>query len=71
MKKMIMPDGSGKSSGGGSSQQGQKSKSETPVLDNFGIDLTKAAEENALDPIVGREKKIERLAQILKSKKEK
>ncbi len=60
-----MPFGSGKSSGGGgASQASQKSKSETPVLDNFGIDLTKAAEDNALDPIVGREKEIERLAQI-------
>lgn len=51
------------------SQQGAKSKSDTPVLDNFGIDLTKAAEENALDPIVGREKEIERLAQILSRRK--
>ncbi|MDD4190801.1 MAG: ATP-dependent Clp protease ATP-binding subunit [Mangrovibacterium sp.] len=45
------------------------SKSETPVLDNFGIDITKAAEENNLDPIVGREKEIERLAQILSRRK--
>ena len=44
-------------------------KSETPVLDNFGIDITKAAEENSLDPIVGREKEIERLAQILSRRK--
>ncbi len=64
-----MPFGSGKSSGGGSSQASQKSKSETPVLDNFGIDLTKAGEDNALDPIVGREKEIERLAQILSRRK--
>lgn len=46
-----------------------KSGSETPVLDNFGIDLTKAAEENRLDPIVGRVKEIERLAQILSRRK--
>jgi ATP-dependent Clp protease ATP-binding subunit ClpC len=52
-----------------SSQSSQKPKSDTPVLDNFGIDLTKAAEENALDPIVGREKEIERLAQILSRRK--
>jgi ATP-dependent Clp protease ATP-binding subunit ClpC len=66
-----MPFGSGKSSSGsgGSSQQSQKLKSETPVLDNFGIDLTKAAEDNALDPIVGRENEIERLAQILSRRK--
>ncbi|MEN8155552.1 MAG: ATP-dependent Clp protease ATP-binding subunit [Bacteroidota bacterium] len=58
--------GSGKSSGGGSSP---KSSSDTPVLDNFGIDLTKAAEEDRLDPIVGREIEIERLAQILSRRK--
>jgi ATP-dependent Clp protease ATP-binding subunit ClpC len=46
-------------------QQAQRSSSETPVLDNFGIDLTKAAEEGRLDPVVGREREIERLAQIL------
>ena len=46
-----------------------KSNSTTPVLDNFGIDLTKAAEENKLDPIVGREKEIERIAQILSRRK--
>ena len=46
----------------------QKS-SETPVLDNFGIDLTKAAEENRLDPIVGRDTEIQRLAQILTRRK--
>jgi len=44
-------------------------KSETPVLDNFGVDITKAAEENNLDPIVGREREIERLAQILSRRK--
>ncbi len=58
--------GHGKGSG---SEQGSKSSSDTPVLDNFGVDLTKAAEENRLDPIVGREKEIERLAQILSRRK--
>src|SRR5660397_79156 len=43
--------------------------SETPVLDNFGIDLTKAAEEGRLKPVVGREREIERLAQILSRRK--
>ncbi|MFO7869177.1 MAG: ATP-dependent Clp protease ATP-binding subunit [Bacteroidales bacterium] len=42
---------------------------ETPVLDNFGINLTKAAEEGRLDLIVGREKEIERIAQILSRRK--
>lgn len=46
-----------------------KSDSDTPVLDNFGIDLTKAAEEKRLDPIVGRTTEIERLAQILSRRK--
>ncbi|MBN1988659.1 MAG: ATP-dependent Clp protease ATP-binding subunit [Bacteroidales bacterium] len=46
-----------------------KPASDTPVLDNFGIDLTKAAEDNKLDPIVGREKEIERIAQILSRRK--
>lgn len=44
-------------------------KSKTPVLDNFGRDLTKYAEEGKLDPIVGREKEIERVAQILSRRK--
>ena len=46
-----------------------KGKSKTPVLDNFGRDLTKAAEEGKLDPIVGREKEIERVSQILSRRK--
>ncbi|HYH54972.1 MAG TPA: ATP-dependent Clp protease ATP-binding subunit, partial [Anseongella sp.] len=44
-------------------------KSKTPVLDNFGRDLTRAAEDNKLDPIVGREKEIERVSQILARRK--
>ncbi len=47
----------------------QKEDSETPVLDNFGMDLTKAAEEGTLDPIVGRNVEIERLVQILSRRK--
>lgn len=50
-------------------RQGNVSKSDTPVLDNFGIDITKAAEEGTLDPIVGRDTEIERLAQILSRRK--
>jgi len=46
-----------------------KPSSDTPVLDNFGIDLTKAAEEGRLDPIIGREREIERIAQILSRRK--
>ena len=44
-------------------------KSKTPVLDNFGRDLTKFAEENKLDPVVGRSKEIERVSQILSRRK--
>ncbi|MBT6746222.1 MAG: ATP-dependent Clp protease ATP-binding subunit [Flavobacteriales bacterium] len=44
-------------------------KSKTPVLDNFGRDLTKMGEEGKLDPIVGREKEIERVSQILSRRK--
>ncbi len=46
-----------------------ESKSKTPVLDNFGRDITKAAEEGRLDPIVGRVKELERIAQILSRRK--
>ena len=65
------PDsGDGKeSSFGSSSQQKGSKKSKTPVLDNFGRDLTKLAEENKLDPVVGREKEIERVSQILSRRK--
>ena len=55
------------SSGQGGSQA--KSASDTPVLDNFGTDITRAAMENRLDPVVGREKEIERIAQILSRRK--
>ncbi|MDR2122132.1 MAG: ATP-dependent Clp protease ATP-binding subunit [Flavobacteriaceae bacterium] len=63
---------------GGGSESGQyevpktgggQSKSRTPVLDNFGRDLTLAALERKLDPVVGREKEIERVSQILSRRK--
>jgi len=59
------------SGGGAKSTSGTKGgeKSKTPVLDNFGRDLTKLAEDDKLDPIVGREKEIERVAQILSRRK--
>ena len=50
-------------------QKASSTPSDTPVLDNFGTDMTKAAAEGKLDPIVGREKEIERLAQILSRRK--
>ena len=59
----------GSSSGGGAGASKGASKSKTPVLDNFGRDLTKYAEDGKLDPIVGREKEIERVSQILSRRK--
>ncbi|UAB80665.1 ATP-dependent Clp protease ATP-binding subunit [Marixanthomonas sp. SCSIO 43207] len=52
---------------GGGSKANKKSK--TPVLDNFGRDLTAMAEENKLDPVVGRENEIQRVSQILSRRK--
>ncbi|HTF05494.1 MAG TPA: ATP-dependent Clp protease ATP-binding subunit [Bacteroidia bacterium] len=62
-------DDSEESTFGSSQKKIADSKSKTPVLDNFGRDLTKAAEEGKLDPIVGREKEIERVSQILSRRK--
>jgi len=57
-----------KTGGGGTGEKGSK-KSKTPVLDNFGRDLTAMALEDKLDPVVGREKEIERVSQILSRRK--
>ncbi|AEA45247.1 ATP-dependent Clp protease ATP-binding subunit [Fluviicola taffensis] len=54
---------------GASQRKATDPKSKTPVLDNFGRDLTKMAEAGKLDPIVGREKEIERVSQILSRRK--
>jgi len=59
----------GKSSFGGGVKKAADPKSKTPVLDNFGRDLTKFAEEGRLDPIVGRQKELERIAQVLSRRK--
>ena len=53
------------SSGGGSSSSSSTTKAKTPSLDEFGTDLTLAAAELRLDPVIGREKEIERVIQIL------
>jgi len=53
----------------GSTGERRQEKSKTPVLDNFGRDLTKLAAENKLDPIIGREKEIQRVAQVLSRRK--
>ncbi len=53
----------------GNSNAKTTKKSKTPVLDNFGRDLTEMAEEGKLDPVVGREKEIERVSQILSRRK--
>ena len=54
---------------GSKAKSGAPNKSKTPVLDNFGRDITKLAEMDALDPIVGREAEIERVSQILSRRK--
>jgi ATP-dependent Clp protease ATP-binding subunit ClpC len=53
----------------GSGAKGGKEKSKTPVLDNFGRDISRLAEEGKLDPIIGRESEIERVSQILSRRK--
>lgn len=52
-----------------SHRKAEVKKTDTPMLDTFGIDITKAAEEGTLDPIIGRDNEIERLAQILGRRK--
>lgn len=66
--RMFSGGGSGSGSSDRPASKGSE-KSRTPVLDNFGRDLTKYAEEGKLDPIVGREKEIERVGQILSRRK--
>ncbi|MDA0875175.1 MAG: ATP-dependent Clp protease ATP-binding subunit [Bacteroidetes bacterium] len=61
--------GSGRSASGSKERGGKGEKSKTPVLDNFGRDLTALAEEDKLDPVVGREREIERVAQVLSRRK--
>ncbi|MBA3647606.1 MAG: ATP-dependent Clp protease ATP-binding subunit [Chitinophagales bacterium] len=58
-----------KSRGGSTTRKAPAAKSRTPVLDNFGRDITKQAEEGTLDPIVGRDIEIERVSQILSRRK--
>ncbi|HWI93432.1 MAG TPA: ATP-dependent Clp protease ATP-binding subunit [Flavisolibacter sp.] len=62
-------DDEGKKYSGSKSRQAGAAKSKTPVLDNFGRDITKLAETGQLDPIIGREKEIERVSQILSRRK--
>ncbi|MBX2931790.1 MAG: ATP-dependent Clp protease ATP-binding subunit [Chitinophagaceae bacterium] len=61
--------GSGYSAQRSTAKQSSNPKSKTPVLDNFGRDVTKLAEMGSLDPIVGRENEIERVSQILSRRK--
>ena len=51
--------------GGGGESSGKSSKSKTPALDSFGRDLTELAKQNKLDPVIGRDREIERAIQIL------
>lgn len=61
--------GSSSRSGSSARERNMPDKPKTPVLDNFGRDLTKLAEEDKLDPVVGREQEIERVAQVLSRRK--
>lgn len=63
------PDAGSSGSSSGSAREKKNDKSKTPVLDNFGRDLTQLAEEGKLDPIIGRDKEIERVAQVLSRRK--
>jgi ATP-dependent Clp protease ATP-binding subunit ClpC len=63
------PDEAGSRGGGQAQRKGPETKSKTPVLDNFGRDITKLAEEDRLDPIVGRDRELQRIAQILSRRK--
>ncbi|MGB3542392.1 ATP-dependent Clp protease ATP-binding subunit [Rubrivirga sp.] len=63
------PSSGGRGRSRSSSKKDVAEKSKTPVLDNFGRDLTSMAEEGKLDPIVGREVEIERVAQVLSRRK--
>lgn len=67
--RMFGNSGSGAQGSGKDTTSKTTEKSKTPVLDNFGRDLTKVAEDGKLDAIIGREKEIERVAQILSRRK--
>ena len=64
-----LPGNSGNTNHHTAGTQQCRSSNDTPVLDNFGTDMTKAASEGKLDPVVGREKEIERISQILSRRK--
>jgi ATP-dependent Clp protease ATP-binding subunit ClpC len=68
-KSSATPSSPKGSKSSGSSREKKMEKSKTPVLDNFGRDLTQLAEDGKLDPIIGREKEIERVAQVLSRRK--
>ncbi len=69
LNDMLSSKGSRDSSSRTIAKDKKTEKTKTPVLDNFGRDLTKLATEDKLDPVVGREKEIERVAQILSRRK--
>ena len=65
MPRQASSPNNGNNAGPGAQTQTRRAANDTPTIDMFGFDLTKAAEQGKLDPVVGREKEIERLAQIL------
>lgn len=58
-------DKGGFAEGGATSPRTKQASADTPIIDNFGVDLTQKAEEDLLDPVIGRENEIQRMAQIL------
>ena len=66
----MMSSSSSEGSNNAKTTQAPRTKSKTLVLDSFGTDLTQAAAEGKLDPVVGREKEIMRVSEILGRKKE-
>ena len=75
IRSTILPDDEDATESGNRNKQDSdykrknKTKSNTPVLDNFGRDLTQYAEDGKLDPVIGRAKEIERVSQILSRRK--
>ena len=63
------PQGDDNSGASGTTRVSDASQSDTPIIDQYGIDLTQSARDDKLDPVVGRTKEIERIAQILSRRK--
>ena len=65
LEELVQAIGSGETDSRQSAKTGKKAKSKTPTLDEFGKDLTEAAKQGKIDPVIGRENEIQRVIQIL------